>query len=122
MPEQIDVKSYVKTLPELIEMTKELGRYTSHRPGHDIKAFMIYSELRDLEEALELCDYTITNRIFFDLGYFHGKWTQAVLSSDDEELEIVEDKLDEFREKIYELEHEIDHYFKNVCGIKVRNL
>jgi hypothetical protein len=31
MPEQEDVKSYVETLPELIDMTKGLGGYLSHR-------------------------------------------------------------------------------------------
>jgi hypothetical protein len=120
MPEQEDVKSYVKTLPELIEMTKELGRYVSHRPGYSLVVFKIYRELNDLERALEMCDYSLTSRTLFDLGHDHGRWTQRVLSSDDEELEIVEDKLDEFREKMWELLDEIDHYFKNVCGLEIR--
>ena len=125
MLEQEDVKSYVKTLPELIDLTKELGRELGKRssPAHSLKAFMIYSELNELGKALEMCDYSFANRIFFDLGYDYGRWTQVILSSDDlddEDREIVEDKLDEFREKIWDLMDEIDRYFKNVCGLELR--
>jgi hypothetical protein len=112
-----EVERRVKTLPELIDLTRKIAEKSSS-PRSRFNISSLQSVLENLKFSLASCDYWMLSGDLYYIGKYHGQWEEDELLSKDSK--ITRRDMRELQEKIENLLLEVRVYLGDVCGFRIR--
>ena len=111
-----EVERRVKTLPELIDLTRKIAEKSSS-PRSRFNISNLQTVLQNLEFSLASCDFWMLNYDIYYIGKYYGQWEEAELSSKNRNL--TQRDMRELQEKIETLLLEVNVYLRDVCGFRI---
>jgi hypothetical protein len=116
VPSFEEVERRVKTLPELVDLTRKIAERSSS-PRSRFNILNLQTALQNLEFSLASCDYWMSNIDIYHIGRYHGQWEEDELLS--KNRNITEHDIKTIGEKIDRLLLEVNVYLRDVCGFRV---
>lgn len=111
-----EVERRVKTLPELVDLTRKLAEKSSS-PRSRFNILNLQTTLQNLEFSLASCDYWMLNYDIYSVGEYYGRWEEDERSSKNRNL--TERDIKYVQEKVERLLFEVNVYLRDVCGFRI---